>query len=248
MNNYLLVEYNIPRLRTSGICCNPRDAYGSIYADMATKRKKRSLRIKDTRKLLLTIIVPIMGVIAAGAVVLAILSIIAMPKTDQDPQRGVGANGFRAYEEQGTTLGIDKVVSKDQVVAALGGKAESVSDKQVSNVFNLDDNRGQTLTFDFVRSDDIKSSLYVDVMLFKNMNVLDAAGIYAGTATAGKAGAYPAHYMRAQTMGSDREYRLMVVNGLKVYKFVMVQPYRSIAMSEVVSVSILKQLAEEAKL
>lgn len=225
-----------------------RYAYGSINADMATKRKKRLPRIKDSRKLLLTIIVPIMGIIAAAAVILAIFSIITMPKSGEGAQRGVGADGFSAYEEKGTTLGIDKVVSRDDVVAVLGKKAKSVGDQQVSNVFNLDDNRGQTLTYSFVRPDDKEVSLYVDVMLFKNMNVLEAANIYAGTASAGNVGAHPAYFMRAQTMGSDREYRLMVVNGLKVYKFVMVQPYRSITMSEVVAVSILKQLAEKAEL
>lgn len=215
---------------------------------MATKRHKRIKLSKRTKHLIQAIIIPIMGIIAAGAVILAILSVLAMPKADDSSQRGIGADGFRAYEEKGTTLGIDKVVSKDDVAAALGNKAKSVGDKQVSNVFNLDDNRGQTLTFDFVRADNTKVSLYVDVMLFKNLNVLEAANVYAATATAGSIGTHPAYYMRAQTMGSDREYRLMVVNGLKVYKFVMVQPYRSITINEVPAVATLKKLAEKAQL
>ena len=195
------------------------------------------------------VIVPILGFVAIGAVVLAVLSILAMPKSNPGEQRGVGANGFRAYEEKGTTLGMNDTVSKDDVVWALGKKAKSVGDPQTSNVFNLDGNRGQTLTFDLVRADGGKASLYVDLMLFKNVHEFNQAKVLASTVKeAGKIGGHPGYYMVAQTLGSDREYRLMVVNGLKVYKFVLVQPYRSITINEVGALASLKKLAGKADL
>ncbi len=213
-----------------------------------TKQTRSKAKTKGVSSRTRALVLPILGIIAIGAVVLAVLSVIMVPKVEPGRQYGVGAGGFRAYEERDTTLGIDKVVSKDQVVDTLGKKAKSVDDMQVSNVFNLNDNRGQTLTYDFVRSDGVKSSLYVDVMLFKNTNALNEANIYTATAKAGAVNGHPARYMHAQTLGSEREYRLMVVNGLKVYKFVIVQPLQSITISEVAAVAALKTLANKAKL
>lgn len=212
------------------------------------KKAKRKKPAKGLSKRGRLIVLPVMGIIGVGAIILAVMTIIVMPKAHNASQYGVGANGFRAYVEDGTSLGIANVISKDQVVQDLGDKAKSVSDVSSSKVMNLNGDRGQTATFDFIRKDGVKSSLYADMMLFKNTASLESARITAGTGTAGTINGFPAYYMHAQTLGSDREYRLMVVNGLKVYKFVIVQPFRNITISEVSAVASLKKLATKANL
>lgn len=199
---------------------------------------------KGQRRLLLSVII----VLSVAILVLTFIAIIAMPYVNPASQRGVGANGFRAFQENASTINVDKIVSKDLVKEHLGAKAKSVDDVEVSRVFNLDGSRTQTATYPFVRPDGTKASVYVDVMFFKNQATLDDAKVTTSTMKAGMIAGNPAYYMHAQTFSSDREYRLMVVKGLKVYKFAMVQPYRKITISEVSSLALLKKLAEDAKL
>jgi hypothetical protein len=213
---------------------------------MVEKSKPR--KFKGLTKRQRTLILPLFVVIGTGAIVLAVLAIIVMPRTTNDNQRGIGADGFQAYQETGTDLGIGKVVSKSDVVAALGVNAKSVSDADVSKVFNYNGDRGQTLTFNFKRADNNQASLYIDVVLFKNSASLTNTNIYNGTGKAGTINGLSAYYMHAQTLGTIREYRLLVVNGLKAYKFVIDQPYKNITISEVSALAALKKLALKAQL
>ena len=224
-----------------------------VYTQVMAKksgRKKSNWRksLAKFNKKHKPLVLGIFAVIGVGMIVLVVLTIVAMPKINPGSQYGVGANGFRAYEEKDTSLGVDKVVSKEEVVQVLGGKAKSVSDADVSNVFNFNGDRGQTATYDFVRSDGVKATLYVDMMLFKNIPSMNNAHILTGTGDAGKVNGHPAYYMHAQTIGSQREYRLLVVNGLKAYKFVITQPYRNITINEVAALAALKKLAQKAEL
>lgn len=215
-------------------------------------KKIKRLRISNAERTPLTkrqraALLFVMVIVGTLAIVAAVIAIIAIPRVDTS-QRGVGANGFRAYVDKGADLGIGKVVSKDDVVAVLGTKARSVEDADVSTVFNLNGDRGQTVTFDFTRADGKSASLYVDVMQFKSSASLKAARIYTETAKAGSVQNLQAYYMHAQTLGSLREYRLMVVNDLKAYKFVIDQPSNNITISEVSAVAALLKLAQKAHL
>lgn len=215
---------------------------------MVKRSKRRNLNalIHDRRARL--VIVPILVVIGLGVIVVTALSLFIAPKTEPGTKRGVGADGFQAYVEENSDLKVKAVASKDDVVAALGDKARSVGDAQVSKVFNYNGDRSQTLTFPFVRYDGVESTLYIDMKLYKNMQSLDNDHIYVATARAGTVKGLPAYYRHAQTIGSDREYHMMVVNGLKVYRFVIAQPVRNVTISEIDVAAILKKLAAKAEL
>lgn len=188
-----------------------------------------------------------MVVIGASVVVAAVVATIIMPPNPYS-KPGIGADGFQAFMEKDTDLGIGSVVSKDEVVAVLGKNAKSVENVSVSGVFNYNGDRGQTATYKFVRADGRQASLYVDVMVFKSSNSMDDANIYVGTGEAKVVNGHQAYYMHAQTLGITREYRVMVVNGLKAYKFVIDQPFDDITINEVSSVAALLKLAQNAKL
>tara|TARA_B100001245_G_scaffold234308_1_gene219599 strand:- start:7556 stop:8206 length:651 start_codon:yes stop_codon:yes gene_type:complete len=192
------------------------------------------------------LILPIMAVIAVGVIVLAVIAIIVMPTIGND-QRGIGANGFRAYIEQDGDLGMGSIVTKRDVSDALGKKATSVKDAEVSAVFNLNGTRGQTVTYDFVRADGAEASVYIDGRFFQDSVSLKAANITDNTLSAGKVGEHNAYFLHALTFGSEREYRLLVEDGLHLYTFVMVQPYRNITISEVSAMAVLKKLAASAE-
>lgn len=194
------------------------------------------------------IVLPLFIAIGAGAMVLAVLSVIVLPKINQGSQRGVGADGFRAYIEDNGDLGIAKVVSKAEVSSALGNKAKTVSDPAISKVFNLNGSRTQTATYGFTRTDGVAAELYVDLMFFKNPSERDGANIYASTQQTGDISGRHAYYMHAQTLGGNREYRLMVVNDLKIYKFVIAQPLTNITINEISALAVLKKLAAQASL
>lgn len=194
------------------------------------------------------VILPLFIIIGASVVILTIISIIVMPKPQPGAQRGVGADGFQAFVEKDGDLGAKSLVTKEQVVAALGKKAKSVGNAEVGKVFNLNNDRSQSITFPFVRADGVVSSLYVDTKLYENMRSLEQDHIYVATAKAGTINGHPAYYKHAQTIGQEREYHLMVVNGLKAYRFVIAQPFKNITISEIDAVAILKKLAQQARI
>lgn len=194
------------------------------------------------------LILPIIVLLGTCAMVLAVIAVMNIPKNDK-AQNGVGANGFSVYVEDHATLGIDNVVSKEDVSTVLQGKAKSISDVNISKVVNYNGDRGQTATYDFVRIDGVKASLYVDTVQFKSAASLKASHIFNLTASAGNIQNKPAYFMLAQTIGSQREYRLLVVNDLRIYKFVIDQPVNdSENISEVSAVNALKKLATKANL
>ncbi len=194
------------------------------------------------------IILPLFLVIGAGVIALTVLSIIMVPKPSKSTNYGIGADGFRAFVEEKSDLGISALIDKQKVVSALGSRAKSVGDKEVSKVFNYNGDRSQTVTYRFVRTDNVASTLYVDMKLYKNAQALEKDNIYVATLKTDPIGGHPVYFKHAQTIDGKREYHLMVVNGLKAYRFVVAQPYKNVTLSEVVALSALKRLAADMKL
>jgi hypothetical protein len=194
------------------------------------------------------VILPVLFLIAAAAVVISIILIILVPKINPASQRGIGANGYQAFLEENSDMGMGTIVDKNDVVNALGDKAKVVSSVDVSKVINLNGDRGQTATYNFVRADGTTASLYIDLMSFKSQTDFDSAQVTTDTLRTGDINGHKAYYMHAQTLSSNREYRLMVIDGLKVYKLVIVQPYRSLTISETAAMAVLKKVAVKAQL
>lgn len=208
---------------------------------------KSKIALKDLDPRVRFIALPVLALVAVGAIAFAIITIVNIPQPE-GAQRGVGANGFRAFEEKDGDLGVNKLVTRDIVAEALDTKAKSVKEASVSTVINIDGNRGQTATYDFVKANGKPASVYIDTTVFKSMATLDSAYIYTGTAKTDPIKGHPTYYMHAQTIGSDREYRLMIVKAAKVYKFVLTQSSRDITINEVGAVATLKKIAEKSNL
>lgn len=187
--------------------------------------------------------------IAIATIGLTAWSIVSSTK-DSKPglQYGVGANGFRAFVEEDGNLGVNLIVNKKQVISALGNLAKSVGDSQVEKVFNYNGNQGQTITFPFVRTDGTKASLYIDKRVYKSSQAMTDDHIYQATLKAGVVNGRQLYYREAQTIGTDREYSLMIVDGVMVYRFVIAQPFTNITISEIESLAALKKLSAVANL
>lgn len=192
---------------------------------------------------------PTLFLVGAAVVVLTGLSIVALLNSNNsDPQYGVGADGFRAYVEDKGDLEVGSLVTKDQITQALGDKAKSVGAADVSKVFNLNGDRGQTVTFSFVRADGEAASLYIDKKVYKDAASMKDDHLYTATASAGTINGLPAFYKHAQTISADREYHIMVVDGLTAYRFVIAQPEQKITISEIDADALLKKLAGKVQL
>ena len=209
------------------------------------KQKKLSFSELDPR--VKFIVIPLMALVSVGAIIFVVMTIISLPKPE-GATRGVGANGFRAFEEKGSNLGVGDIVTKSIVAEALGAKAKEVKDVSVSTVFNIDGTRGQTATFDITKANGKPGSIFIDLMVFKNNFALEDAKIYSKTGKTDPIKGHSAYYLHAQTIGSDREYRLMVVDGVKVYKFVLTQPFRDITINEVMALATLKKIAAKSNI
>lgn len=207
---------------------------------------RSQLLIMENKKTRFAVLVLFMFV-SIGAIGLSIWS-ISTSMNNQKPGRqyGVGADGFRAFVDDKATLNVDKIVKKDQIVFMLKGLAKSVDDAKIEKVFNLNGNIGQTVTYAFVRTDGIKSSLYIDKRQYKDKKALDNDHIYDQTMKSGTAKGDPIYFRTALTMNAHREYSLMVVKGLTVYRFVISQPLDNISITEVTALVSLKKLAQQA--
>ncbi|MCA9334586.1 hypothetical protein KC953_00410 [Candidatus Saccharibacteria bacterium] len=192
----------------------------------------------------------VLVVFVAIAVVAVVLTVQSVMRVTDEPkpglQYGVGADGFSAFVEKDGNIGVSEVVDKSMVVNALGERATSVEAGKVDKVFNLNGNLGQTITFTFIRTDGVKADLYIDKRVYKSSQALEDDRIYQSTLDAGKIKGHPLYYRAAQTLGPDREYHLMVVDGLTVYRFVVAQPFKNITISEVDALAALKTLASTA--
>ena len=221
---------------------------------MTKKTKQHSLRasvkafFNDKRRVRKWAL-PTLFLVGAGAVVVTGLSIVVLLNAnDKRVQNGVGADGFRAYVEDKGNIDAGALMTKDQVVAILGSKAASVGEASVGKVFNMNGDRSQALTYSFTRTDGMTSSVYVDKKIYKSADSMRNDNIYGATMSAGTINNLPAYYRLALTIGSDREYSVMAVNGLTVYRFVMAQPERKITISEIDADALLLKLAAKAQL
>ena len=200
---------------------------------------------KELSKRQKAVIVPAMVLVGTGAVALSVFGIVNMTGNSAS-KYGIGAGGFSAFAEENGDMGVANVINKDEVQKALASNAKDVADVDVSKVFNLNGDRGQTATFAFTRKDGVKSSVYVDARQFKSAAALKSAGIYVYTASAGNVKDHPAYYTVSQNIGGIREYSLMVVNDLKVFRFVMEQPAENATIGEVPAVATLLKVAKQA--
>ena len=191
---------------------------------------------------------PILLIMCTAVVIAVVLSVLNTPKAAETSLYGVGADGFQAYVETGTDIGAQSIASKALVTSALGNKAKSVADAQISQVFNFNGNRSQAATYSFVRADRAKSTLYIDKKIYKNTQAIDNDYIYIATAKAGTVNGHPAYYRAAQTIGGNREYHIMIVNGLTAYRFVIAQPASNVTISEIDADAMLKKLAAKSQL
>lgn len=203
--------------------------------------------VRAGRVNLLRTILILIGLIVVVGTIVAIARII-QGQASPGAQIGVGADGFRAYVEDTTNLGVDSLVSKDQVSAALGGEAKSVRPAEVSKVFNLNGNRGQTITFSFVRSDGTESFIHIDKRIYKDTSSIESDNVYRSSLQYGSINGKTVYVKRAQTIGGFREYHALIVNDTTVYRFVLAQPLRKITIKEVKAIDILKEIMTSARI
>ena len=210
------------------------------------RHNKQDAKIGRKTQIAVLVLFSSIAVLSIGLAVWSVLTVSGESNPGQE--RGVGADGFSAFVEKDGNLGVALVASKDQAVSALGDKAEVVEAGRVSKVFNLNGNLGQTITFPFVRADKENSSIYIDKRIYKSAQALRDDNIYQRTLSAGEINGHPLYYRAAQTIGPNREYHVMIVDGTTVYRYVLAQPFKNVSISEVEALAILKRLATVANL
>lgn len=183
------------------------------------------------------------GVLVAALGALAFMVITLPSRNGSDTV----SNGY-VFEIKGADLGIDKVVSKQEVAAELGTNAKSVNDVDKSGVLSFYGNKGQTATYNFTTVSGANASVYVDLMAYQSQSAYDDAKVFAGTGSAGKVGDLEVRFLPAVTLGYDREYALLVSKDLKSYKFAITQPSKKIEINELTAHEILKKLISKAEL
>lgn len=190
----------------------------------------------------------VLGVVVTAALGALAIMVIFLANRNPGAQNGVGPDGFRVYEIKGADLGITSVVTKEDVVADLGGHAKSVKDVEKSGVISLNGNKGQTATYNFTTVGGHSASVYVDVLIYQSQNAYNSDNVFAGTGSAGTVNGMEIRFLPAVSLGKDREYALLVTKGLASYKFAMTQPNDKVEINEITAQDILKKLIAKAKL
>lgn len=216
-----------------------------IHKKQTRDNQKSDPRLLKRRLLLAAFIVIALAV--SGGTILLIANAF-QGQVSPGIQTGVGADGFRAFVEEKSDMNVKDLVSRDQVIAALGTYATSVNPAEVSKVFNMNGDRGQTLTFKFIRKDGVRSNINIDKRTYTSKSKLEADGVYKSSLEYGTVNGRTVYVKRAQTIGGLREYHAVVVDDTTVYRLVLAQPVKNIKIKEVDSINILKNLFVGAKI
>jgi hypothetical protein len=189
----------------------------------------------------------VLGAVVIGALGALAIMVLVLPH-NPGSQNGVGANGFSVHEIKGADLGIDKVVSKQDVQSALGGSAKSVEDVKKSGVISFNGNKGQTASYFFTSQKGTRIRIDVDLLSYKTKDAYDQDNVFGGTGSAGKINNLEVRYLPAATLGPEHEYALLVTKDLKSYKFSMSEPNDHIDVSELNAQEILKKIIAKSQL
>lgn len=190
--------------------------------------------------------------IVLGAAIVAALGALAvmvlvLPK-NQGSQTGVGADGYSVFEKKGADIGVTGIADKKVVVDALGNRAKSVDDVTKSGVISLNGNLGQTATYTFTTPTGTKSYIDIDLLKYQSKAAMDSDSLEKGTGSAGTVNGMEVRYLPAKTIGSEREYALLVAKDLKSYKFSMMQPSGKAEIREYKAWDILKAIIAKSSL
>ncbi|MFZ1360804.1 MAG: hypothetical protein WAS27_02145 [Candidatus Saccharimonadales bacterium] len=185
-----------------------------------------------------------MVAVAFGVLMLMAFSLLSK----KESAIGVGADGFSVFEKPGSDLGITKVVSKQDTVAALGKSAKAVDTVEKSGVMSFNGRLGQTATFPFTLPNGNKATVDVDVLTYKDKEAYDNDNVLNGTGPAGSVDGNEVRYMPAVSIGTERVYALLVTKDLKSYRFSISQPNSSAYIKEFRAQDILKQIISKSNL
>lgn len=189
----------------------------------------------------------VLGVAIVAALGALAVMVVVLPK-NQGSQPGVGADGYSVFEKKGADIGVVSVSEKSVVVAALGDRAKTVDDVTKSGVISLNGNLGQTATYTFTTPTGTKSYIDIDILKYQSQAAMDSDDLEKGTGSAGKVNNMDVRYLPAKTIGSEREYALLVSKDLKSYKFSMMQPSSKAEIREYKAWDILKAIIAKSDL
>ena len=130
---------------------------------MVKKTNKKNSRVSkkrtthpDYRRFAL----PAVIIIALAAL---LITIFALP--NNTARNGVGADGFSVKRMKGVQIGVDTIVDKQKIIAALGNNAKEVKDGVVTDTLNRNGNKSQQITYDFMTKSGNTASLYIDLVI-----------------------------------------------------------------------------------
>lgn len=206
------------------------------------KKTSRASRKQTTRPDLRRFALPAVIIVALGALAVTIL---VLPN---QARNGFGADGFNVSLIKGAQLGVDKITSKQTIVTALGANAKDVKDGEITDGLNRNGSKSQQITYEFTTKSGETASFYIDLLVYKNQAAYDGDSVFASTGHAATIDGREVRYMPAATLSMDREYALLVSNGLKSYKFAMLQPSNGVAINELTAQNIMKKIIEQSNL
>lgn len=183
-------------------------------------------------------------IIAVTAITLGVLAYIIVTSPASDSV----LRGSPAFEDHNSDLGIGHVVTKDQVVAALGSVGKDIKDVSVSNVLNLGDNLGQTATYNFTLPSGAKAFIDVDIMRYASKDAFEAAGVLNGAGKLSEINGRQVYYFPSLVLEGNRKYTLVFTSNNDVYTFSFSQPTTKIEVQEFKAHDILAELIKNASL
>lgn len=189
----------------------------------------------------------VLGTLIIGSI--AILAGMVLVFPSHDPGSGnIGSNGFSAFVKNNGDIGVANITNKTLVTKALGGDVKGVSDIDVSKVFSLNGNLGQTATFPVLLKNGASGSVVIDMWKYKSEEALKDDAVFKGTGDAGKIDGHAIRYIPASSIGGERSYSLITSNGLTVYRFIVVQPNNKLQIKEYKAQDILKDIISNSTL
>lgn len=159
----------------------------------------------------------IMILVAAG--VLAVLVIIGVV-VGMMMGRGTNPSDIASVDKD-KHLGVDKVLSKDEVNKALGDLGKDAKGPELSGTLKTQQLRGETATYEFTTLEGKRALVDIEVRIFKDKEELQKSKPFEGTQAEKPSGikADDARYLTPRSVSADDRVALIATKGNKTFKF-----------------------------
>lgn len=151
--------------------------------------------------------------------------------------------------DEGKHIGVDKVLSKEQVNKALGDLGKDAKQPTLSGTLNTPELRGETASYEFTTLEGKRAVIDIEARIYPNKEELQKSEPFkeAETETLGGVDADEAHYFLPRLVSADDRVAVIATKDNKIFTFRLEQnANEGISINQMAAKRVVLRLAQSA--